>query len=131
MGFYGLFDKIMCIVQDSHSDVHTLTQFEKYGISFEATIEYCAKEIEYKEARLVRIIYKICSLDETGDITTNISESEIQDLSKSVSGRKMAEQLIEKIRSCSNWEELYIEMLPAALDMIRKSSVKIKQCRKI
>ena len=83
-------------------------QFEKHGINFEAAIECCCGELEENEQILACAIY--WSYDELEKIKMHPLDDmpdAILVFSRSAAGRKIAAQLIEKIRSCDNWEELY------------------------
>ena len=94
-GFFGV---MMHIIRDADSNKQTLYQYEKHGISFEMVIECCAQEFEEDAVILANII------------TRELHERRSFSFSESAAGRKIAEQFIEKIRSCDDWGELYDEM---------------------
>ena len=98
----GLFCRIMRLIDDHPSYGNTLYQFEKHGICYEVAIEECARELEGDTKIFEHFIVWQCDIADLDDQTVNFSES--------TAGRKIAEQYIEKIRSCDNWGELYEEM---------------------
>ena len=104
----------MHIVNNSKQEMQQLQQFEGHGISWEMAVECCVQELEDNPYVLTLLTY--CYHDVRKIIKKEGSNSwlRILNFSKSVTGKKMAEMYIEKIRSCSNWDELYIEMHPAS-----------------
>ena len=105
---YGLFGKIGSITRRSNSDMQSLYQFEKHGVSFEAAIEECARELEHDIHILANAIsdhYEIWEKDDGCNRWNNLC-----DFAASETGRVMASQFIEMIRSCDNWEQLYDHM---------------------
>ena len=130
----GLFTVMMDIVKGGYSHRNTLYQFEKHGISFEAAIECCVRELEYDTDAFIDFIRQYCDgMKYMGSVADSLrgcgafSESEI--------GRKIATQFVEKIRSCDDWDEFCTEMSQKSkfITYIKK---KIKeemrqQCRKI
>ena len=133
--FDNLFDCMLDIIMDPRSDRQILSEFEKYGVSFEAVIEYCVEELEHDVNMLTNIMWR-------GDILESVFHpsqmlntwSKCEDFSKSVAGRKIAEIYIEKIRICDNWGELYDEMHPTS-EFIKNINNRIveelKQCRRV
>ena len=111
MNRWGLLDTILLIVRSFDSDRQTLYQFEEHKVSFEAAIEYCAAELEHDTDALFCVVYGKYAIQNIRGLGIDKTYYLIEDFSKSVAGRKIAEQLIEKIRSCDNWGELYDEML--------------------
>ena len=107
----GLFSQILMIVSSLNSDANTLRLFEEHGISCEMIIEECAKELENDSEVLAHVIRWHCGNLKIKSVLAIDTTDAIFLFSKSVPGRKIAEQFIEKIRSCDNWEELYDEML--------------------
>ena len=107
----GLFGIIMNIVTSSDLDRKALLEFEKRGISFEAAIECCVEEIENNTDILAKVLwwhydtYKISEMP-----CDHRYLNPTYDFSKRDAGRKIAVQLVEKIRSCENWGELYDEL---------------------
>ena len=100
----GLFGAITWIVSDGDSNRETLYQFEKYGINFESAIECCAHELECDVRVLIYAImqYAPSLLEDRRELLADFLESR--------AGRAIADMYAEKIRSCSNWGELYDEM---------------------
>ena len=104
------------IMPDSNSDIRTLYEFEEYGISWEMAVEQCVTELEEDALIFARIIAHghFNVLDSfTEKIPYTVVENNwvrLKNFSKSVTGRAVVDQLVEKIRSCENWEELYDEM---------------------
>ena len=126
----GLFGMMMHIIKDEGSDKQTLYQFEKYGVSFEAAIECCAWELENGVDVLARAISDKYRLWRA--LPKNIGHSE-HDFSESAAGRAVADQYIEKIRSCDNWGDLYAELHPTSkfsMDINTKIDVGIV-CHKV
>ena len=106
--YYGLFGRINDIIRDSYSSGETLYQFEKHGISYEAAIECCVSELEHDTNVLANAIsghYKIWVDNKEG-----VNWLTLVDFSGSDTGRVMASQFIEMIRSCDDWEQLYDHM---------------------
>ena len=130
-----LFGNIMWIIVDTNSDGQTLRQFEKHGISFETMIEECARELEHDVGVLA---WFIC-LNHNADTIRgpNILEnkwSACLNFSKSDAGRNIADQFIEKIRSCDNWDQLYEEIHPQNIfckNMEKRIIMELKQCHKV
>ena len=114
--FHGLLSTIIGITAEH--DRNTLSRFEDHGISLEAVIECCVDEVENNPAKLSRII-----IWKYGDIYYN---DEIMNKTlafmKSDAGIIFAEQLIEKIRDCKNWADMY--------DLIQKDSKFHKDMKK-
>ena len=122
----GLFGKIIWIVNEIDLGSESLNEFEKHGISFEAAIEECARELEGDTEIFEHFIVWQCDIDDLDDQTVNFSES--------TAGRKIAEQYIEKIRSCDNWGELYDELHHTSRfqqEMYDKMSTELEQCLKV
>ena len=118
----GLTGRIRLIIEDENSDIQSLYQFEKHGVSYEAAIEYCAQEFEEDAVILANFIVR------------NLNERRALSFSESVAGRKIAEQFIEKIRSCDNWGELYEELHRSSRfhqEIVDKISTELEQCRKV
>ena len=131
----GLTGYIMDIVNKTDTDRNQLYEFEKYGISYEAAIECCAQELEYDTMTLAKAIYNY--LDREGIPyfdEHNYPEAGLR-FSECVTGRKIAEQFIEMIRSCDNWEDLYQEMQLTSRfhkDMKGRIKAEVKQqCHKV
>ena len=110
---HGLFDIVDQIITDAESDRNTLYSFEENKISYEAAIEWCVNEIEENVSMLADVLCR------RYDKNQNINPYDIRRhrffvFSKSKAGKKIATQLMEKIRSCDNWGELYEEMQPTS-----------------
>ena len=107
----GLHGEILYLIRSKTSYRDMLYQLEKHGISFEAAIECCSQELVEREHVLANTIYwlydTVGKIKMTGKKNT---QEVIIDFSKSAAGRKIAEQFVEKIRSCGNWGELYDEL---------------------
>ena len=106
-GFFGI---IVDTIQSIDSSSQSLYQLEKHGISFEMAIEYCAHEFEHDISVLAYNIGNygmpaIMKFDSNHD-----GWIPLLNFSESKKGRAIAEQFIEKIRSCSNWKELCDEL---------------------
>ena len=138
----GLFGEIMGIVNSLYVDRNELKQLEEHGISFEAAIECCAGELGGNEKihgwRLLRFInwhpedmeechtsYRI--MDKYGDaLTLNFSNS--------TAGRRIADEIVEEIRQCENWGELYDKLHMTSRfqkDINNKIRRKMEQCLKV
>ena len=104
-GTYGLFEKIVTIVYDSESNRESLEEFEKHKVSYEAVIEQCAAEIENDPTVLESAFFHNENNDDWDDIFNFL---------KSLRGRKIAAQYIERIRQCGGWGELYEELHPTS-----------------
>ena len=99
---YSLFDCILDIIMDPRSDRQMLYQFEGHGISWEMIIEECVRELEEDTDVFAH------SLNRYNNTWVDWAHSIA--FSESVAGRKIAGLLVEKIRSCDNWDDLYDEM---------------------
>ena len=109
-GTMGLFGKIMAIILDSESNRESLAEFEKHKISYEAVIEYCAHELECNIPVLAQFIKRYVEEEFMHPVTVKNILPKTFVFSKSAAGRVIADQFVEKIRSCDNWEQLYDEM---------------------
>ena len=107
----GLFDKILDIVNYPYSDIKTLMDFEGHGVSFEAAIECCANELEWNMDVITDLIYHNYYTKRVYKNGMDCNWDKIRAFSTGEAGRIIADQFIEKIRDCDNWEELYNEML--------------------
>ena len=105
---YGLFDCIVDIISDYRSDRQTLYQFEEHGISWEMAIEECIRELEEDTKMFGESTYWHNNKGVTGNKYVDL-DSRIA-FSESVAGRKIVRLVVEKIRSCDNWDDLYDEM---------------------
>ena len=107
----GLFGMIKGISQDSNSDRQTLLEFEKHKISYEAAIEELTRELEDD----VRILADIIHAYNRDDVKSHCNIvrntwNRLVKFSTTLAGRNIADQFVDKIRRCHNWEELYDEM---------------------
>ena len=78
-------------------------EMQKHGISYESVIETCAEEIEHNNgvfANIAAFHYKALKTHDDSKI-----------FSKSVAGRRIADEIIERMRQCENWQELYSIMI--------------------
>ena len=107
----GLFGRIAVIVRYPDSYRESLAEFEKYGINFEMVVEYCACELLDDPLILAGVTwhYNIKTFKHT---PSTILWNRITMFSKSIVGRHIADQFIDKIRNCDNWGELYDIMHP-------------------
>ena len=87
-----------------------LSKFEKEGISFEAAIEECARELEQDTNTFTEVIYWFYGFCEFEEKDPENIKGFIHSFSESEAGRTIAGQIVEKIRSCNSWEELYDEL---------------------
>ena len=106
---YGLLGKITRIIVELPVDRQALYQFEKHGISWEAAIEYCTRELE-DNPRILATVIRYYGIDKGVRSDTMDDWNNRVSFSESAAGRKIAEQFVEKIRSCGNWGELYDEL---------------------
>ena len=106
----GLMWFIMYLIQNHYSNKQTLVELEKYGVSYEAAIEYCAEEWEHDVNIRAYIISEYHSKWHSLETDTEDAWEYMINFSKSVTGIKIANQFVEKIRSCDNWGELYDEL---------------------
>ena len=131
----GLIGRIVRFASDSDSRGDTLSEFEKYGVSFEAAIEYCAAELEHDSKLLTDVIYWSYGIREIRDEIIQNNWKLIVDLSKRDAGKAIASQYIEKIRSCDNWQQLLDEMKQTSRftkDMKKIVKMEIeKTCRRV
>ena len=106
----GLLGGISYIIRDPSSPCETLSEFEKQGISFEMVIEECSRELEYDPMILVEFCDKNYNVTLESGTVVQEEWTRLVSFSKSSAGRAVADQFIEKIRSCDNWKELYDEL---------------------
>ena len=132
--FGGLWIKTMHIVTGPFSYRQMLSEFENHGISYEMIIEECIRELEKDPEVFASAIHWHYNID-TSKYDTQGSMEATHNFSKSDAGRKMADQHMEKIRSCNNWEDLYDVMQQTSgfsMDMQKRIIKEIKQqCRKV
>ena len=144
---YGLYVWVSDIIQyiDSqrcknseftYDDWNTVvTNMEKQGLVYEAVIEWCVQELENKTDILEHIVYfhyNITRIQRKTPIA--ISLEVLSDFLKNDRGRSIANQLIEKIRSCDDWQDFYDEMrLTSRFNMDLKNRIQreVDQCLKI
>ena len=98
----NLCDMIMHMVKLPYSDRQTLYKLEKHGITFEAAIECCVTEME----NIVWVLVNAIGWDYT---YWENERDTLKNFSESAAGRTMAGQYVDKIRSCSSWDELHDE----------------------
>ena len=106
----GLLGRIMRVISQSNSNRETLYQFEKHGISYEAAIECCAQELKDVPHIFADIIWWYYGFMKIKEICANNGPIEILDFSRVDAARKITDQIIERIRNCNDWGELYDEM---------------------
>ena len=109
----GLFGNIVGIIDIQPFEMHALYEFEEHGICFEAAIEECVAELENQIDVLALAIYWHGFIDNIPKNDKAIRESKwvcIRNFSASVAGRALVDQLVEKIRDCDDWDELYCEL---------------------
>ena len=89
------------ITNDGLSDV--IPQLEEQNIGFEAVIEECVEAMDKDDRQLVNLISWYYDLY----MRTEIEEGHILDgFAASAAGIKIREQFKDKIRDCSNWDDL-------------------------
>ena len=109
----GLLNVIKNLAGDMQADRETLSQFEDHGISYETAIECCIGELEEDPHILAEFIYWDYKIEKSkksyyqGKIS-----NELGFFVNSEMGRNIADHIIEKLRDCQNWGELYDEMHP-------------------
>ena len=103
-----LFEWILRLIWNHNSWGNAVTLMEKKGLMFEAVIECCVRELEDDTGLLARVglwdqdIWYAVNPPDNADANYAFSESD--------AGRNIAAQLIDKIRSCNDWEQLRSEM---------------------
>ena len=131
----GMFPKIMSIIDDLKFNVQTLYQLEVHGISFEMVIENCVDGLENNVGVLADYIWgDNCRNSDWIATIGDSSWDQVLVFSKSVAGRNIAEQFIEKIRSCDDWQQLCEEMRLTSRfsrDMRQKILKEWEQCRRV
>ena len=106
-----IFDATMYIVNERKSHRDILIEFEKYGISFETIIEECVCNLENDTDVLTQLICHHYEIKETLFYDDEIDcWDRSREFSESETGGKIVNQLVEMIRSCGNWGELYEHM---------------------
>ena len=130
----SLFIMITNIIRDSSLNWQSLVKFEEHGIGFETAIEECVRELECRAEILARFMY--LHYVNTPEFTKTMEGNEWNNtwnFSASETGKKIAWQFIEKIRSCGNWEELHGELNLKSkfyIDMKSRIIMEIQQCRR-
>ena len=103
----GLFGVLVKISGTRRDELNPLSEFEKYNISYELVIECCVEELEEDAEVLTKALaWWYCSEKKPGEFRWN----DTLRYSKSAHGRNTADLVVEKIRSCSNWQELHSEI---------------------
>ena len=103
----GLLGRILGMIDDPDTDIGILSEFEKHGVSYEAVIEECVAEFDRISVikYIMRFVYKFkmngVYVEEDQEIFNSFSKSDI--------GVTLEDKLVDKIRSCRNWDELYNE----------------------
>ena len=132
---HSLLSKIRQIVSASFSNRNTLYQFEKHGVSFEAAIEYCVREIEHDTKVFADFIYwEYYHFDVSDKKVVILGLESIRVFTESEAGRIIAGQFVEKIRICNNWEELYDEFHYTSRfqqDIKSRICKELEQCRRV
>ena len=109
--YSGIIGQILSVTKCPECDRYSLAEFEKHGISFEAAIENSVLDLEDDNPNgLASIVYWEYNMRDFGGEHISMNQWASNVFAKSAAGRIMAEQLVEKIRSCNNWEELYDEL---------------------
>ena len=112
MNHFGLFGSMMDIAKDSHFGSQFLTEFEGNGITCKAAIQHSATELENNPEILAYLtLTHYCFWEIKEDCSEN-DWDEILNFSKSVEGRNIAGMISEKIKSCTNWQDVYDELRP-------------------
>ena len=123
----GLFGTIMSIARDPDSHREILSKFEDYGISYMAVIDYCTLEIRDDVDTLSNLIFvNHARTHKIKEADAENNWKRINYFSASKKGRAIAGQIVEKIKSCDNWGELYAEMHPAS-EFQKETRRKIKE----
>ena len=107
----GLFEWITIVIGNNIWK-NTVKQMQDKAVSFEAVIEWCITELEERPVILSEIIWYFFKIS----YNTNEPDKMVlqwnknREFSKSEAGRVIADQFIEKLRDCHNWDELGTEM---------------------
>ena len=104
--YYGLLFEIMQISRQMDLEKEYLSEFEGCGVSFEAVIEECIRELEEYPEALTGILYEHYGIIKICDVTEKDLLDLLYEFSKSNTGRTLAEKFAAKIRSCENWKKL-------------------------
>ena len=103
----GLFWDIMAASRMPDCNRQSLSQFEKYNISFESVINYCAEELEENPETLADILFTHYKIRVIMHKDIYDRHNKFVSFSASPAGRYIADQYAEKIRDCDSWQELY------------------------
>ena len=106
---------VTCVIDSPRTDKNTLFQFEAFGVNYESFTVACSDILKNDPVgSLCRVLffhYGMCNY--LTDMPNGQSERRhdlIFRLLKSRLGKIYADILVEKIRSCDNWDDLYEEM---------------------
>ena len=132
----GLTSRIMRITNDQGSNRQTLVEFEKHGINSEMAIEECVRELEEDVNTLAHAVFMYWDREDILKYYTGKKwDDGIFAFTKNKTGRIIADQYIEKIRSCDNWGDLYDELHHTSkFQKYMKKRIKEEmrqQCRKV
>ena len=98
----GLITWMMDLINDPSSNRDILTEFEKHGISFEAAVEQCVRELEDCAEPLAHCFARYPPFKRIKILKGAARMYTFIEFQKSMSGRKIAESFVDKIRSCEN-----------------------------
>ena len=99
-----------------------IESMKQHEISFEAAVETCNTELENTTKTFEDILYWYFHIKNVPNASTKYSKSE--------AGITMAEEIIEKIRDCGDWEGFYDGMNEKSdfyMKMKKKINVEIKE----
>ena len=135
VGDDGLTLKMIWIVNSPFAYRKTLSEFENWGVSFEAAVEWCAHELENNVKLVLNIIRRMMFLEAKTNLDKCNVDDVILEFSKSGITGRIATLYVDKIRSCENWEELY-DTLQQSSKFTKEMNDRIKeevklQCRRV
>ena len=101
----GMFTGLLTLIKlNNPADWNRVVlQMEQKGITFEDASRYCCHELSREINKRVHLFTHYYDFK---------NQKILLAFAKSVAGRRIAEKLVEQIKSCTNWDEFYREMNP-------------------
>ena len=114
LNYYGLWGRLINIIQDPDTRENMLEKFDRQGVSWEKASECCMQEMENNTAILAYTIEANPYIRKINKTADKITTEKINVFSASPAGRNVADRYIDTIRNCDNWEQLYRQMHPTS-----------------
>ena len=100
---YGLFTGIAGAIREGHWD-EVLKQLKSGEFSYESVLEQCVAEIETNQKAFTYAIW--------WNYDADLTYTKAKEFIKTDAGVSLGIKIVDNIRDCSNWDELYKELHP-------------------